>query len=701
MLNPRPNKHDKSFHLTSSNVWLMWWCQLFNLSVLLSELSIWMIAAISFCVCLQAAFLRNQFNTQTSLVKLGYIEQYKKIPSLLLMIVAISGCAAIAMSARNLGILLSMLHLLAFAYTLKAFEIKQRKDFYQLFLLGLFLLASALIFNQTLAFSILILCILVVNFAVLHLVFSSNKSTLLACKTVVVLLLQSTLLAVTLFIVFPRLSPFWQVPSTSSAKTGLSDEVSPGDIASLALSSDLAFRVDFKGQEIPVYSSLYWRAMTLENYDGRKWTRATGNKYKPSLGNTSFKPILSGESISYDITVEPNYQSWLFGLAVATSENSQILLMPDYTLLNRDVLSQTSFYQVTSYLHSSLNLNISTDEKQRNLAIKKGSNPRLEKLAGQLKQQYSNPLDRANAVLKMFRERDYFYTLQPPKLLNNSLDQFYFDTKAGFCEHYASSFTYLMRASGVPARVVTGYLGGEYNNINIDPNDPQNDYYDGHLSVYQYDAHAWAEIWLSGIGWQRVDPTSAVDPQRVEKGWSNDLLAQQLSINNDLGLYQFKNIAWLNRLRLQLDSLDYQWTRWVLGYSNKRQYDFLNKLFGKHIPWKTAGVIAITFIIAMVLITLFYRFNIRSTKKKTTPEVLLYQKVLKAISAKGLDKPNNMTVQCFTVQVVSQLPQIKQEFIDFSDTFQILVYSKLSETERSFQLCQLKEQSTSIIMSLR
>lgn len=701
MLNRLPKKYDKSFHLTSRNAWLMWWCQLFNLSVLLSELSIWMIVAISFCLCLQAVFLRNQFNTQASLVKPGSIKQYKKIPSLLLMIIAISGCVAIAMSARNLGILLSMLHLLAFAYTLKTFEIKQRKDFYQLFLLGLFLLASALIFNQTLAFSILIICILVVNFAVLHLVFSPNKSTLLACKTVGILLLQSTLLAVTLFIVFPRLSPFWQVPSASSAKTGLSDEVSPGDIASLALSSDLAFRVDFKGQEIPVYSSLYWRAMTLENFDGRKWTRATDNKYKPSLSNTSFKPILSGESISYDITVEPNYQSWLFGLAVATSENSQILLMPDYTLLNRDVLSQTSFYQVTSYLHSSLNLNISTDEKQRNLAIKKGSNPRLEKLAGQLKQRYSKPLDRANAALKIFRERDYFYTLQPPKLLSNSLDQFYFDTKAGFCEHYASSFTYLMRASGVPARVVTGYLGGEYNNINIDPNDPQNDYYDGHLSVYQYDAHAWAEIWLSGIGWQRVDPTSAVDPQRVEKGWSNDLLAQQLSINNDLGLYQFKNIAWLNRLRLQLDSLDYQWTRWVLGYSYKRQYDFLNKLFGKHIPWKTAGVIAITFIIAMVLITLFYRFNIRSTKKKTTPEVLLYQKVLKAISAKGLDKPNNMTVQCFTVQVVSQLPQIKQEFIDFSDTFQILVYSKLSETERSFQLCQLKEQSTSIIMSLR
>ena len=702
-LNKSSLKHTKGFLLTPKNAWLMWWCQLLNLSILVTELSTWMVTVILLCLSAQATFLRKKFHKNTNYIKSHSFKKYKRLSPLILMIIAISGCVAIAISARSLGVLLSMLHLLTFAYTLKAFEIKQRKDFYQLLLLGLFLLASALIFKQTLAFSFLIICILVVNLTVLHLVFSPSKTILLASKTVIILLLQSTLLAVTLFIVFPRLSPFWQVPNASSAKTGLSDEVSPGDIASLALSSDLAFRVDFKGKQIPAYSSLYWRAMTLENFDGRKWTRKTNTTYKSSpnnsLAQTGFKPVISGESISYDITVEPNYQSWLFGLAVATSDNSQILSIPDYTLLSRNVLSQTSFYQVTSYLHSTLDLNINNDVKLRNLAIIKGSNPRLEKLANQLKQQYSEPLDRAKAVLKTFREKNYFYTLQAPTLIRNSLDQFYFDTKAGFCEHYASSFTYLMRASGIPARVVTGYLGGEYNNVN--ESEQQNGQYGGHLSVYQYDAHAWSEIWLSGIGWQRVDPTAAVDPQRVENGWSNALLTQQSSINNNLiGLYQFKNIAWLNSLRLQLDSLDYQWTRWVIGYSNERQYNLLKEWFGKHLPWKTAAIIAVAFIIAMVFITLFYRFDITRFKKKIEPEVLLYQKVLKVISIKGLVKPNNMTVLCFSTQVASHLPQISQEFHCFSKTFERLVYSNLTVAERSYLLCQLKEQYKKIMINL-
>ena len=276
--------------------------------------------------------------------------------------------------------------------------------------------------------------------------------------------------------------------------------------------------------------------MTLENYDGKKWSKVNNNKgsIKPQ---STFKPEVSGESITYNVIVEPSYQKWLFGLSVITTDNSKLILKNDYTVQSRDILSQISHYQLTSFLNVPLDISLHSKVKEINLEIVKGSNPKLEELASNLINKYPQPLDRSNAILALFRQENYFYTLSPPLLENNSLDQFFFSTKAGFCVHYASTYTYLMRAAGIPARVVTGYLGGEYNNTNDSSNSKQQ----GHLSVYQYDAHAWSEIWIEGQGWKRIDPTAAVDPQRVESGWSTDLLTQQSSLNNDLlGLYQLK-----------------------------------------------------------------------------------------------------------------------------------------------------------------
>jgi transglutaminase-like putative cysteine protease len=714
----KPINKTTRFRLTNRDSWLLWCCQLVNLSSLISELSTWMIAIIALCLCWQALLSYNRSNSNQSYFKASSTftingnntssaaNQQMAISPVLLLLIAISGCVAIAISAKNFGVLLSMLHLLTFAYTLKAFEIKQRKDFYQLLLLGLFILASALIFKQTLAFSLIIIVILIINLTALHSVFASTKTLFSVSKTVCILLLQSSLLAVTLFIVFPRITPFWQVPGVNSAKTGLSDEVSPGDISSLALSSDLAFRANFNGNKIPNYSALYWRAITLENFDGQKWTRSKSPNTEPSSQYTSKQPIFEpdtvGRSIFYDVTVEPSYQSWLFGLAVATSDDANVTSLNDYTLQSRNVLSQITNYQVKSYLNSPLALNITNAEKQRNLAIVKGSNPRLENLATKLQKQYLKPIDRAQAVLNTFRESNYYYTLQAPKLSNNSLDQFYFETKAGFCEHYASSFTYLMRATGIPARVITGYLGGEYNNINVAKNTQQGDQ-DGHLSVYQYDAHAWSEIWLAGIGWKRVDPTAAVDPQRVESGWSNELLTQQLSMNNNfISLHQFKNIAWLNNLRLELDALDYQWTRLVLGYSSKQQYDLLKRFFGNHMPWKVAIIIAAVFICAVAIMTLFYRIDLTRFKRKSEdPCITQYKKLLLIIATKGVIKPENMTAMDFSVLVSKKLPKISKNFRDFTLCFEQLNYRKLNDSARALQLERLENQYKQLIEDLK
>lgn len=685
-------KHLKQFHLSRKNTWLLWCCQLINIASLSAEISSWMLAILALCLCWQALLYSKKFNNKkpNATVK---VKKNSNVSPILLTLFALSGCVAIAITASNLGVLISMVHLLTFAYTLKAFEIKQRKDFYQLLLLGLFLLASALIFKQSLGFSLLIALVLLLNLVVLQQVFSPQRTLFSSAKTVTTLLLQSSLLAIVLFVVFPRLSPFWQVPNANSAKTGLSDGVSPGDIANLALSSDLAFRVDFKGAEIPRYSTLYWRAMTLENYDGRKWSRAKIEKNNDTSPEQPFIPLTSGSRITYDVIVEASYQSWLFGLSVATTANSKLRLMEDYTIQSRNIVSQISHYQLESYLQAPLDLTMSDIKKQRNLAIKEGSNPKLEKLALALVQRFPNPIDRSNAVLALFRNKQYFYTLKAPLLINNSLDQFFFDTKAGFCVHYASAYTYLMRAANIPARVVTGYLGGEYNNASRSQSLIEAKQ-SGHLSVYQYDAHAWAEIWLEGVGWQRVDPTAAVDPQRVDSGWSTALLTQQSSLNNDLlGLYQLKQIAWLNTLRLQFDALDYQWTRWVLGYSSKQQYDLLKRWFGNGMHWKAAAIIVSMLIIIIVLFTLVYRFDFTLFKrKKISPWLTLYQKALKKLAKKGLTKPVDMTPSAFAQLVAQQYPEIAKEFIEFTATFECLVFHKLNSFDRDKHLFHLEKQ---------
>lgn len=698
-------KHQQVFKLTHQNTWLLWCCQLINIGFLVDEISGWMLAILALSLGWQALFnikniskskSKSKNITNTNKTTKTKTETKVNLSSIVLTLFALSGCIAIAVTASNLGILISMIHLLTFAYVLKAFEIQQRKDFYQVCLLGIFLLASALIFKQNLLFSVFVILGLIVNLMVLLQVFSPHKSLLGTAKTITILLLQSSLLAIVLFVVFPRLTPFWQVPSAQSAQTGLSDEVQPGDIAKLALSGDLAFRVNFNGGDIPQYDKLYWRAMTLEQYDGRKWSRVTkDSNNQPASSQIPFIPFTSGKSIDYNVIVEPSHQVWLFGLTVATSEDSSLRFMDDYTVQSRSVLSQTSHYQLTSYLQAPLDLTISKSKKQRNLSIVKGSNPRLEQLGNELKQQYANPVDRSNAVLKLFREQAYFYTLKPPLLINNSLDQFFFDTKAGFCVYYASAYTYLMRAAGIPSRIVTGYLGGEYNNASSSQNtNNENTQQGGHLSIYQYDAHAWSEIWIAGIGWQRVDPTAAVDPQRVENGWSTELLSQQSALSSDLfGLYKFRKIAWLNAIRLQFDALDYQWTRWVLGYSNEQQYNLLKRWFGGNIQWKATAIVVATLIAIMAIFTLFYRFDINAFKRKKLPLWLsLYQQALAQLAKKGTKKSTDMSPSDFALVVAQQHPEIAKQFKEFTTTFETLMFRDLNNKQQTVYLSRLKQQ---------
>jgi len=664
------------FKVTMRLSWLLLLSQLTNLSLLATELSLWMLALIGLSLVWRVTLLNGRLQPPSRW---------------LLSAFAIAGCIVLALSALKLGLLLSMVHLLCFAYGLKQLELNKRRDFYQLFLIGLFVLASAMIFNQALYFSSAIALVLLLNLSVLFYFFTPTQPFSLVVKSTAKLFMQSIPLAIILFVVFPRVAPFWQVPLANSAKTGLSDRVAPGDIANLIQSSDLAFRVNFSNTK-PLFNQLYWRALVLEKFDGKSWIKSQQSIFEGRAiiaGEWQFVPQLpvaknkQHKSVNYQIIAQPSYQHWLYSLAIPQLSNkgssSNAMLLPDFTLINKTPLTQAISYQVTSLLQVPLNIELSAQSRTRNLAIPLNANPQLVNEASRLRQLFQNDTDLIANVLQTIRQQNYRYTLKPPLLRNNSLDQFYFETKAGFCVHYASSFTYLMRAAGIPARLVTGYMGGEYNR--------NGDYY----SLYQYDAHAWSEVWLNNRGWVRVDPTAAVSPDRVEKGFSQSLFAEQSALSGNIfSLQNYRNIAWINFFRQQFDALDYQWTRWVIGYTPERQFKLLSNWFGGYKTWQITLLAVVVF--ALIILWLWLTNLNKAKELPISPWLKIYRQALHLLAGKNMNKTNQQSVSEFSHVVSQHLPKVGQAFELLSENFEQLNYCCLTDELQQSGLAQMQKQ---------
>ena len=602
------------------------------------------------------------------------------LPAWLIMLLALTACIAIAFSGRSLGLLLSMIHLLCCAYSLKMFEIRHRKDLYQLVVLGIFVATSALIFTQSLYFSLAVIVLVFSNFLILLNLFSPKQALPTQGKLLAKLTLCALPFAIILFIGFPKLSPFWQVPNVKSAKVGLSDRVKIGDIAQLALSDELAFRVSFKNQT-PEHAQLYWRAMVLDKFDGTTWLQAerdfqTSGRVKygsATLARAKTLPDveLREPAIDYQIITEPSYQSWLFALDFATSENSRLGQRSDFALFYRGIISQQLSYQVRSYPNARLATTLSAQDKALNLRLNSNNNPKLLAKARELRGRYADDSELIKHVLTDFRVQNYYYTLQPPTLENNSLDQFYFDTQAGFCEHYASSFTYLMRAAGIPARMVVGYLGGEVN--------PNGDY----LTVYQRNAHAWAEVWLPEQGWQRVDPTAAVDPERVESGFSNSLLQEYADLSSSVfSMRSLQVMWWYNQLKLQIDAIDYQWTRWVIGYTGQQQSRFLQQLLTR---LKNSKDLLYGLFIAVAIMLLLKGLTTLGYASKSVDDVkAIYLKMLTLLAAYDIGKEKSMTAQQFSNYIYTIRPDISAHVLAISSYFMQQQYQSISQSQRQY-----------------
>lgn len=380
-------------------------------------------------------------------------------------------------------------------------------------------------------------------------------------------------LALAAFLFLPRLSaPLWGSPGAfQSQRTGLSDEMSPGGFGELLLDDTPALRVGFDGR-VPPSRQRYFRALVLWDFDGRTWTNA-----EPPTRDAIETVASRSPPLTYEITLEPNFGPWLVGLDVPLRASEPVRMRADRTLRRERRQSDLRQYRVESALDYVLGESLAAHDRARALRLPEGFNPRARELADEWRAQARDDAAIVAAAIERFGT-DYTYTLAPPLLGRHSVDEFLFDTHAGYCEHFSSAFVFLMRAAGVPARVVTGYQGGWWNEVG--------DY----LLVRQSDAHAWAEVWLQGRGWVRVDPTAAVDPARIVRSSSRTSSGAPSAVAD-----------WLLGLRNQLDIVNRLWTQSVVQFNALRQQSLLQP-FGIERAQQRDLLLGLAVFIALVLL---------------------------------------------------------------------------------------------------
>lgn len=534
------------------------------------------------------------------------------------------------------------LALLSVMAAFKLLEMQTHRDALIVVFLSYFVVVTHFLFSQSILIAVYMM--LTIVFLTAALISLNEKQDSLSWferfKLSSSIIGYSIPLMIVLFILVPRVpGPLWGLTSEQRAGvTGLSDHMSPGNISNLIQDNDVAFRVSFK-DAIPPQHELYWRGPVLGRFNGQTWFQTTRKSFKKLVLNNVKNPY------EYTITMEANGEKWLLPLDIPVQTLPDSTISTDFELKSTKPINDLKKYTLKSSTQVTYGLDEGFDSLMRYTEFPEGVNRKSIEYAQQLRQQFDSDDEIAQQVLKRFRTQPYFYTLNPPLTGKNSVDDFFFNTQKGFCEHYASSFTLIMRAAGIPARVVTGYQGGELN--------PTGNY----LIVRQSDAHAWSEIWLDDKGWVRYDPTAAVSPDRIEKSLDAALSNEQSNFR-----FQTKNKL-ISDLLFNWDSIQHQWNNWVLNYNHKKQSDFLKKL-GVGIQSTADMVIAL--VILLTSITSFYAIWSMYKNRPPKPEYFekLWLQFLNKLSRKGFHKAPAESSQEFA-------NRMKTEATEYADTIQI------------------------------
>jgi protein-glutamine gamma-glutamyltransferase len=466
------------------------------------------------------------------------------------------------------------------------------------------------------------------------------------------ILAQALPLALVFWVLFPRFAgPLWRIPADSqTAASGLSDSMSPGDISQLALSDEIAFRVRY-ADAVPPPAERYWRGPVLDVFDGHTWTRSPTNLAAPPPLKTE------GNAYRYTVMMEPHRHRWIFMLDWPTQWNlPRATLTNDFTLMQQDPLSRPVDVAGTSYTRASSPEPLNIYARGRDTRPPP-HNPRTLELARQLRSAHPDDMDYVRAVLSMFTEQPFYYTLTPPKLADDSVDGFLFDTKRGFCGHYASAFAALMRAAGIPARVVTGYHGGAVN--------PYGDYW----ILRQSDAHAWTEVWIEGRGWMRIDPTAAIAPQRVESGLGNAEIADETLANRWQG-----RALWFSGLRLRLDVLKEMWRESILDFDQDSQRKILELL---RIPEPDGQKLVLVLAAAMTLCLGWLTWAVRRELAPQPKDQVAraYARLCAKLAAAGLPRWQHEGAEAYAARVAQRRPELAGEVTALCRQYSSLRYA--------------------------
>jgi protein-glutamine gamma-glutamyltransferase len=524
--------------------------------------------------------------------------------------------------------------LLALMSALKLMETRNARDHAVLIFIGWFLCLAAFLYAQDIATTAWVLPTVWLLTAALLLVSRPAADAPAALRMTGAMLLKAAPIAIVLFLFFPRLAgSFWGAPSSERALTGLTEEMSPGDISELTLNDVVAFRVRFEGAPPPP-AQRYWRGPVLSHFDGYTWSR----------GESRFLPSQSvrfeGAPVDYTLTLEPTGQQMLLALDMVERWPGGIASRGwDFGLQSRRPIHAVMQYEARSYPRYRAGETLPASLRNLNLQLPRGRNAETLGLARRMRSRAPDDGAYAAAVLGLFRRQDFFYTLTPPGLARDSVDDFLFRTRRGFCEHYASAFTTMMRAAGIPARVVGGYQGGDWNPIG------------GYLIVRQSHAHAWSEVWLENRGWTRMDPTAAIAPERIERGIETVAGAASLAG----GLIRDSAFAW--RARMFWDNLNARWNDWIVKFDRGSQ-DSLFATIGFDEPdWRHFGLaLAVGLVLGAALLVAWLAWEFRPRAEDTAARV--YRRFVQRLARRGIERPVGEAPRDFAQRVTRLRPDL-------------------------------------------
>ena len=515
---------------------------------------------------------------------------------------------------RDAGVALLTIMLL-----LKVLEVHRRRDLYVTVFITYFVVITHFLFDQSIGLALYLMAVVVSLTALLmeiNRVKPSRKLIDPLFRTLIITL-QAAPIAFILFVIFPRIShPLWNLGSSASGITGLSDTVTPGAISQLVESPEVAFRVSFDNDP-PIPQARYWRGLVIWDTDGVNWYNKPGNPRRTTPIKGSTEP-----EHRYEIFLEAHQKNWLYALDIPLSTSAKATLTTDFQLLTEKPITQYLQYRVfsTTQQHNRVLLQ---GMRERALSLSDNVTKRQYDLVAGWRSKAKNSRDIVDQALAHFNNKPYVYTLSPPLYQDNPIDEFLFEGREGFCEHYATSFTQLMRIAGIPARLVLGYQGGEYNDLG------------NYFIIRQYDAHAWSEVWLDELGWVRIDPTAAVAPERIRFPIRTDFGEQGSPVKFQFDSHGIISSA-LRQIGHLLDNANIQWRRWVIGYSREHQFNLM-RTFGfdtlSRLQWSlvAAGLIAIPLLLVGLRLVM-------AGKQPISPVILAYHRYCRRLSKLGIPR---------------------------------------------------------------